>query len=197
MVCILCTTWCSWRTVCRKEQDSEFALINQRQSSNLGFWTIHVEQSHKRFFEKILPIYNILVEFHKCDTLPYRAIYVGMPIHLFSSRYCYWSHCWNTRKGFQVITDLVTVQLLHYNRFLFLWTWCWKGTELVEQSANISHIATRTLFLQTYKHLRCWQSAVHLCLWSVLYRDHSVKSIIVKSPQRRTIEYNCYDDFAS
>jgi len=42
-VWILRTTWCSQRAAYCKEQYREFALINQRQSSNLGFRTLSAE----------------------------------------------------------------------------------------------------------------------------------------------------------
>jgi len=43
VVYALHTTSCIQRTVHHMEQDREFALINHRQSSNLGFRTLHAE----------------------------------------------------------------------------------------------------------------------------------------------------------
>ena len=40
VVWVLRTTWCSWKAARRKEEYREFALINHRQSSNLGFWNL-------------------------------------------------------------------------------------------------------------------------------------------------------------
>jgi len=37
VVWVLRTTWCSWRAAHPKEEYIEFALINQRRSSNWGF----------------------------------------------------------------------------------------------------------------------------------------------------------------
>jgi len=35
--------WCSRKATHREEQDRVFALVNQRRSSNLGFWILHAK----------------------------------------------------------------------------------------------------------------------------------------------------------
>jgi len=67
----------------------------------------------------------------------------------------------------------VTVHLLHHNLCLFLQTYYWKDTSLVEHSANVP-IQWWELFIHafTYKHLKnwSWESAAQLHLWSTVYQ---------------------------
>jgi len=46
----------------------EFALINQRRRSNLGFWTLCAENYCSGFYEQMLLIYYIFAKFCWYDT---------------------------------------------------------------------------------------------------------------------------------
>jgi len=47
----------------------------------------------------------------------------------------------HTSKDFQIIIILIKVHISHHIQCLFLWTWCWKDTELVlvKHQTNVSH----------------------------------------------------------
>jgi len=62
VVWILHTIWCSWRTE-TSLGTVQRVDVNQRWRSNLGFWTLLAENYCSSFYEKILLIYSILVEF--------------------------------------------------------------------------------------------------------------------------------------
>jgi len=83
-----CTTVCMREGSERWEQGRAFVLINQgqRQSSNLGFRTLHAEQQRNTFMSKYCRY--ISAEFCRYDTSAissYRPIYIGVPIHRSSS----------------------------------------------------------------------------------------------------------------
>ena len=61
--CAVHTTWCRWRAVRCKKQYRDFALINHRQGSSLGFWTLCAKKQSTGFYEQILWVYYILADF--------------------------------------------------------------------------------------------------------------------------------------